>query len=260
MPILGLQQEKCTKCMQCVKECPAFCFRYNQKTRIIEFDNSNNSCILCGHCIACCPVEVINYAGMEEPTKLTNSSEMPTYDQLHSMFRQKRSIRHYKPEALSPEDLKKVTEAMKYGPTGSNIRDMKVTIISDSVKIRELSKGVVETLLKSPDTSDNYRQLLKYKQSIGLDPIFFKAPHVVIISSKVNYDIVNATIATTYGMLAAHSLQLGTCWIGLAYMAFLANQDLREKTAQIEGKIWNVFTLGIPDIKFYRSPPRPSIV
>lgn len=260
MPILGLLQEECTKCMQCVKECPAFCFRYNQKTRIIEFDNSNNSCILCGHCIACCPVEVINYTEMGKPTKLSNSSKFPTYDQLQGLFHQKRSIRHYKPEPLSPDVLNKVTEAMKYGPTGSNIRDMKVTIISDPVNIREISKEVVKTLLNSPETSEKYRQLLTYKQSIGIDPIFFKAPHVVIISSKENYDIVNATIATTYGMLAAHSLQLGTCWIGLAYMAFLANQDLRENIAKIEGKIWNVFTLGTPNIKFYRSPPRPSLI
>ncbi|MCP4761332.1 MAG: hypothetical protein GY870_06095, partial [archaeon] len=193
------------------------------------------------------------------PISIKNAA-IPDFDTLYSLFRSKRSIRHYKPKPVADEILMKIIDAMRYAPTGGNNREMKIQIISDPAKIEKISNGVVDTLLKSPETSDGYRALLKYKQKKGLDPIFFKSPHVILITGDGENDLVNSAIAITYGMLAAECLGLGTCWIGLAYTSFIANEDLRKQTAGISNKIWGVFTIGEPNIKFHQSPPRPSLL
>ena len=179
----------------------------------------------------------------------------PSFESLNHLLQGKRSVRHYKPKTVSSEDLEKVLLALSYGPTGSNARNLKCRVLSNPEEIQVLSSTVVDTLLASPDMTDLYRAHLLYNRKIGRDSIFFKAPIVIILHGEAVADMVNSAIATTYGMLAAETLNLGTCWIGLAYMALVANKKARE-IAKIPGKVWGVFTLGHPDIKFARSAPR----
>ena len=94
-----------------------------------------------------------------------------------------------------------------------------------------------------------------------MDPVFYKAPHVIIFYANTHSpsDYMNAAIAITYGMLCAETLGLGTCWIGLAFIVISANEDLRKKIAKIPGKILGVMTVGYPSVKYYRAPPRPPL-
>jgi len=64
---------------------------------------------------------------------------------------------------------------------------------------------------------------------------------------------INSGIAFTYGMLAAESLGVGSCWIGVAQRLLAANEDLRN-LFNIDGVVDGVITLGYPAIKYYRFP------
>lgn len=46
MPVINL--EKCTRCLKCVKDCPATAIT-------IETGEIADTCIHCGHCVAICP-------------------------------------------------------------------------------------------------------------------------------------------------------------------------------------------------------------
>jgi nitroreductase len=69
---------------------------------------------------------------------------------------------------------------------------------------------------------------------------------------------VDTGIVMTYGMLAAQTLGLGTCWIGFAKIAFDLNRQIKN-LAGVKGRVSGVMTIGYPDVKYYRCPPRAPV-
>jgi len=262
MPIIGIDIEKCTNCLLCIKECPVSNLIMNEEEGRVSF-SSSRPCITCGHCISVCPQNAIIYKGLKDEILSFEGIQDPnisiSYETMYQFMRAKRSIRQYKKDKIPKEVLEKILDSMRYAPTGSNIRQMKCFIISDTEKIKTLSESIInawETTMPG-----EYSEVLKNKRKMGIDPIFYKAPHVIILysnrSSPSHY--MNSAIAMTYGMLCAQTLGLGTCWIGLAFIIFTSNQDIRKEIARIPGEVLGVMTIGYPSAKYYRAPPRPPL-
>ena len=107
-------------------------------------------------------------------------------------------------------------------------------------------------------TEEEMKRLRRLREK-GIDTIFYDAPHVLILYSKSPWDSRNAAIAITYGMLSAHSLGLGTCWIGMAHGTLNENPNILTEIAGIKDQVLAVMTLGYPAVKYFRAPPRPLI-
>jgi nitroreductase len=195
--------------------------------------------------------DLLNFEEVQDPSTLIS------YESMHKFMSAKRSMRGYKKKKVPKHDLKKVLNTMKYAPTGANIRTLQCTIISDDDKIKELSGVVMDGIIATNNPRYSERFIKARKQ--GIDTIFFNAPHVLIIHSRNPGDAMNSTIAITYGMLAAQTLGLGSCWIGLAHGVLSANKEARENIAGIRGNIWGVMILGYPTQTYYKVPPRPEI-
>ncbi len=259
MPIIGIDYEKCINCGLCVRECPRRFIEDKENNRIIYQDPSN-SCVLCGHCIAVCPEEAVMYENLgDEPyffDGIEDISNYLSYEKLFNVLRANRSIRHYKNKKVPKEILKKVVRAMEVAPTGVNLRAEKITILSDAQQIKSLSVAVLEELLKTPGSS-SIAESFEIKKQYYEAPIYFDAPHVIIVSSfgKSSLEHYNIGNIITYGSLAAQSLGLGTCWNGWTQMAFENNRKLT-KLAGIRGKSWGVITIGYPNVNYLRCPPR----
>jgi hypothetical protein len=72
--------------------------------------------------------------------------------------------------------------------------------------------------------------------------------------------LLDPTIAFTYGMLAAHSLGLGSCWIGFAIQSLHKDRPMRELLGiPADMIIAGVMTLGYPLPVYHRIPPRNNI-
>jgi len=99
----------------------------------------------------------------------------------------------------------------------------------------------------NPRYSENFIRA----RELGIDTIFYNAPHVMIIHSTNPNDNMNATIALTYGMLSAQSMGLGTSWIGLAHGVLSSSKEIRENIAGIQGRVWGVIIIGYPAQIFY---------
>jgi len=192
------------------------------------------------------------FEGVQDPSALIS------YETLHKFMISKRSIREYKNKKVPKDVMEKVLNSMKYAPTGANVRTLCCTIISDDDKIKELSDAVIDFLIA---VDDSYRESSKQAKALGLDRIFYKAPHVLIIHSENPGDATNSTIAIDYGMLSAQSLGLASCWIGLASMALKNDKHIREQITGIKGEVWGVMIIGYPSKSqiYYRLPPRPDI-
>ena len=267
MSVIGINKEKCSSCKLCIQECRRGYF-YTKENKEIEFNENLNSCNMCGHCIAICPEDAVllkdlddvdTYPGIDAPETIIG------HDKMFQFLRAKRSIRRYKNKKVPKESIIKIFEAMRYAPSASNARLWRYLIISDPIKIKSLSDEVIKAqyLYLGFKSSE---EALKYFKSIDFDPIFYKAPHIIILYFEMiqkNMTMLglwgnDTGIALTYGMLAAESLGLGTCWIGNFQAGVANNRDILGILG-IKGHVLGTFTLGFPAVKYRRTTPRPQL-
>ncbi len=259
MPILGIDGEKCIKCEECVKDCPALLFAKTDSGQIV-YSDPKKFCIRCGHCVAICPTDAIlrehmdgveTFPGVETPEKLVG------YADFFHALQAKRSIRRFKKDAVPQPILDKIYAAIRYAPAGTNLRTVNYTLLSDPAKIAALSDAACETIMTNPMFGPVYGEVVRQKLDRGIDPIFYRAPHVLIADSpdESGIDVMNATIALTYATLAAQTLGVASCWCALFQMAARASKEVR-RIAGVRGKIWCVILLGYPDVKYHRAPSR----
>ena len=291
MRIVGIDQQKCTLCLECKKDCPAdlFALRNGQgKTRTLEYLDPNNWCLHCGHCLSVCPSDAIVYDserealafdGIEDPASLCS------YDSLVKFLQSKRSVRRYRKEAVSEDLIEEVLIAMQYAPTGHNLQANRYLVLREDVKIQTIidetasmfrrfrtavrhrkllkpfvSRGIYE-VMNAPGLEQGVDDLVE-KIEQGKDPIFHSAPVVIMVyyPNLGELSLLDPTIAFTYGMLAAHSLGLGSCWVGFAIQALFKNKKLKRSLGIGDDMIVaGVMTLGYPAVQYHRTPPRNSL-
>jgi len=96
----------------------------------------------------------------------------------------------------------------------------------------------------------------------GKDPIFYNAPCVIILYSP-NYGNLAGSdggIIMTYGMLAAETLGLGSCWIGFAQETLQRLKSLSNFVGIPRGySASGCFILGKPIPKFNGIPPKTDL-
>ena len=259
MRILGIDNQKCINCKQCVQDCVLLLFDEDKSGKIV-FNDPNRMCISCGHCISVCPEDAILREKMDDVytfPRIEDPEEIVSYESLYKLLRSKRSIRQFKKEKVPLKILEMVFEAMRYAPSGANRRSWRYKIISDSEKIKAISDAILQEFTQHDALQSMIGERFKKKQDLNIDPIFYNAPHIIIIYAFDNIDV-DAGIAMTYGMLAAHSLGLGSCWIGFAKIASELNSQIK-KLIGVNGKVAGVMALGYPDVRYYRCPPRSPL-
>ena len=259
MTVKGINEDKCSGCGQCINECPALNFTMDEDKKKPVF--SPLACMGCGHCIAVCPEDAIIYRNMKDEVisfeGVQDLSTLISHESIYRFMRGKRSVRQYKKKKIPREELEKIIDSMRYAPTGSNIRQMRCLVISDDEKIKTLGEAVSNALKSSMPAA--YTGMFDRKKEIGIEPIFFGSPHVLILHSSNRMDSQNAAIALTYGMLCAETLGIGSCWNGLSYAVLASNREIRKDIAGIPGKVLAVMTLGYPAVKYVRVVPRPPL-
>lgn len=267
MSIVGLNKDKCSNCKLCIQECRRGYF-YKKENGDTEFNDKLPPCNMCGHCIAVCPENAIllkdlddveTYPGIDAPETIIG------HDKMYQFLRAKRSTRRYKTKKVPKESIKKIFEAMRYAPSTSNARLWRYLIISDPIKIKLLSDETIKAQYQYLGFQSS-EQAFGYFKSKDLEPIFYRAPHIIILyfktiqknSTMLGFRAIDTGIAVTYGMLAAESLGLGTCWIGNFQAAIARNRDILGILG-IKGHVLGTFTVGFPAVKYRNTTPRPQL-
>jgi nitroreductase/NAD-dependent dihydropyrimidine dehydrogenase PreA subunit len=286
MKILGINQELCINCEGCINVCPSHLFvkKDEKGGNLVCFIDPLSNCIKCGHCISICPSKAINYEGSEQADEFPdNWAQIRTnFSTLKTFLRSKRSVRRFKTESLPQNKIQQILDVMRYSPSATNARLWKFLIITNKQEIQQLSEKIVKTIkltrklvrnplirnlfifgeTKKQVSNPGFIPSLDYiieESEKGNDPIFFKAPCVVILSSPKYGNLAgcDSGIAITYGMLAAESLGIGSCWIGIAQEAMQRIPNIPKKLGiKQKYKPWGCFVLGIPLDEYKRLPPR----
>ncbi len=291
MLITGIDDEKCIACGECLTECAPSLFtrvevEKGSNENPIRYADPYDACSRCGHCLAVCPTNAISYSGADpcfESEGLKKPEDVP-YERVMELLRARRSTRQFKDKSVPKEEIEAVLEAMRYAPSASNEQNWEYMVFTDPEQIQTFSKKVTDVIgttyklvsnkiiaslipgntgkmVRDPSFLYSMERLVT-KANNGLDPIFFKAPVVIVLHSPIYGNLAgcDSGIALTHGMLAAQARGLGTCWIGIAQETVQRVKKLG-KWLGIPKKrqIWGVMILGYSKAHFKRAPPRNAL-
>src|SRR5512138_2781635 len=123
----NVDAQKCTKCGQCVADCPPRIIAMADGYPAIAPENEA-SCYRCQHCLAICPTGAVSILGLKPEASRPLAGNFPDPDRLEMLIKGRRSVRHYRDENLDPELLQHLLEVAWYAPTGVNSRQVRFTV------------------------------------------------------------------------------------------------------------------------------------
>src|SRR5665647_1196195 len=271
MPVIDL--EKCTRCLKCVKDCPASAIT-------IETGKIADTCIHCGHCVAICPEMAVRpdfgNVFLLQPYSVTSKD----FRNLSSGIRSCRSFLNKDvPDAV----LLQLVENMKHYPSASNARPLQISIVRSKEKVKLLNDLTAEvlirmfTILSSPFISlfirlfvpslninriKHYRTLFTEKQTVNDSQICHHAPAVLLFHgevSKTSMAEADANIWATYTSIYANTMGLGTCFNGFIVRAMGKNSKQNQQFGlPVNHAVYASLLMGYPKVKYKNETSRKS--
>lgn len=132
-------------------------------------------------------------------------------------IRRRRSVRRYSPEPLPGDVLAAIVEAGRQAPCGGNNRTTHFMVITDQEALEELRRLAMQEFARMEVTEDTYRSLKKaiLSSQKGSYVYDYHAPVLVVTANRAGYRnaMADCSCALENMMLAAASLDVGSCWI-----------------------------------------------
>lgn len=274
--------EKCTMCGKCITICPKDCIISKENKLYVSVDE----CLLCSHCHSVCRFNAINFdedvlrnlnfKSFDYTEEKVNADDIDS-GKLVNIFRSRRSIRKYSDKAVPNEVISDLIEFAVSAPSGSNYQNWEFTVINGRDRVWEFATEIRDFFMKLNKMAKNpfirYLSVLfsgktlinYYKNHLesvemgikeaesGRDLLFHGAPAVIILHSNMegSTPLEDAQYASYNITLLAHSLGLGTCYIGYATESVDRVKKIKVNLGIPEkNKILAVLTIGYPDIEF----------
>lgn len=129
----------------------------------------------------------------------------------------RRSIRNFQPEPVTKDQVNQLLTAAVQAPSAMNSQPWSFAVIQDPQLLKELSdraKTFLLGILKEKPLMEKYRGAMMNSEF----NIFYNASTLIVIYAKPEGPDpeTDCCLAAQNIMLAAHSLGLGSCWIGFA--------------------------------------------
>ncbi|NVM52357.1 MAG: nitroreductase family protein [Candidatus Helarchaeota archaeon] len=274
----------CTKCGSCVRECPHRLF-YIRDEKLVLRRPADILCMECGHCGAVCPVNAVKLKKfpLEQVIEISTDFKIPSYDTLMNLIRARRSVRQFKKDPVSEALWKKLLEAGRMSPTGHNDQLVHFTIVRNKDRLKEFSDQVTQGFIELAEIYKDKSKFNQIKSSMskttfkiiknlvipglrimlkgierGEDFWRWNGEVIIIHASKKTTTLIeDCSVAACHIMLAAKSLGLGTCSLGIATAAINVLENVK-KVVNLPKNHIVAYTLavGFPQVKYYRIPPR----
>lgn len=129
----------------------------------------------------------------------------------------RRSVRGFKSDAVSNEDLNDILECGLCAPSALNSQDWHFSVLQKADLISKLNEEIISLLPKQSVERMTARNGGEKDFSV-----FYNAPALIVVSEKQGekWSTINCALATQNMLLAAESLGLGSIIIGFAAALF----------------------------------------
>ena len=149
------------------------------------------------------------------------------------IIKTRRCVRNYKEDQIPDDDIKFLIDCAGYTPSGLNMQPWGFLVIKNKDVLRRLSefgkKSMIPLLEQFKNTSQAAADFLAFLKTEGSD-MFYNAPLMVIIlgNNKAPTAAYDCSMAAQTMMLAAHSIGIGSCWIGGVQRALMDEKIMKE--------------------------------
>ncbi len=156
----------------------------------------------------------------ESVSKEIKKSVIEQSSNIWDVFKERRSVRKFKPDAIPESDILKIIDAARTAPTSGNQQPWKFLVVTDKDKINKLKEACVNSAMerfvksdKKTETKEQYET--KVRDRVGN---YFSAPVYIVVLTDDNsiypdYNHLDGPMAAAYLMLAARALGYGTVFI-----------------------------------------------
>jgi nitroreductase/NAD-dependent dihydropyrimidine dehydrogenase PreA subunit len=279
MKIVGIDKDKCNGCGLCERECAANRITVSN-VGAAEYNDPEGWCTGCGHCVAVCPQDAVIYEGEETAREVKGDGF--AFEDIRDLLLSKRSVRWYSDKDVSDKDIGRILEAIRSAPSGHNAQTCEYAVVKDPQIRKMLSDAVIESFrsfktvvklrmllkpfiskaffeyLNDPGTASGIDAMISEYEA-GKDNICFNAPAVILVHvpDMGGLSYVDPAIAFTYGMLAAHGLGIGSCWMGFIMITLKKHKKILKNLNIEKGSfIAGAMSLGYPLHAYRRVPVR----
>lgn len=258
--MVEIVSEKCVGCGLCMQDCPA-------KNLSVADGKANvrGACMECGHCFAVCPVGAVQITDYPSDgiVEFKENGPLVNSDTLLNFIKSRRSIRNFQNKKIEKETWSRVLEAGRFTATAANRQDVKYTVIQDELQtVKEyVWDGFAAMINAMRKTQGNDSPFVKQLQSMcdvhkntpDIDPLFFNAPSLLIITSA---SPLNGGLASSNIELMANAEGLGVLYSGFIQGALGANEAACKYLGIDKKQICACMLAGYPNVKYQRSVPR----
>lgn len=173
-------------------------------------------------------------------------------------IRKRRSVRSYESRLVPKDIISAIIDAGNDAPSAMNSQPWRFVVVENKETKKKLLQAALPNAMKIlemvRDVDPARYEAIKKRYEELEDPVYYSAPAIVFVIGSGRYADHSCPLACENMMLAAHSLGLGSCWVGFGSMV---TDDAEVKTVlelKDEEKIFGPILLGYP--KGY--PDRPA--
>ena len=264
MELIQVDVSKCIKCGICVDCCPSCILSMGDEGPECLFDRG---CMSCGHCVAICPKGALTnkYTPLEEQQAI-EGPVLPA-DQVYDLLRRRRSIRNFKTQPPTRDEVTRLLDVCRYAPTAGNSQGLSYLVLSDQQLIGQVADTVAtwmeEEIAANSPNKRYYRTVLQVYRERHQDIIARHAPLLIFAyARRLNTTgVSNAEQAWAYAELFAPSLGLGTTIAGFIQTCGIAGYQPLLDLVGIPDKhnLVGCLMVGYPKYKYYRLPERQPL-
>lgn len=179
-------------------------------------------------------------------------------------IRKRRSVRAYEPKLVPPDLINIIIDAGNEAPSAMNSQPWRFVLVEDKEVRKKLLRAALPNAKKILEAvkdvdPERYEAIMK-RLDVQEDPIYYSAPVVVFVIGSGRYADHSCPLACENMMLAAHSLGLGSCWVGFGSMITDDPEVIRILELKEDDKIFGPILIGYPKGYPERPPKKQPVV
>jgi nitroreductase len=137
-------------------------------------------------------------------------------------IKKRRSVRSYDDRPVPKSIMNAIIEAGNEAPSAMNSQPWRFVVVENQdtkLKLLHAAKPNAHKIIDMIKDADPERyEMIKKRFAQLPDPVYYSAPAVVFVIGSGRYAGHSCPLACENMMLAAHSLGLGSCWVGFGAM------------------------------------------